>query len=75
VWFLVPSALIGGEALFDGVSIADRLVVVMVAYLREAGASGVRDGGRNIYASNEVVVGGVIWKAYRARGSRDCEGY
>jgi hypothetical protein len=50
----------------------------MVAYLREAGAAscgGVRDGGRNIYAGNEVVVGGLIWRAYMARGRRDCEGY
>jgi hypothetical protein len=67
----LPSALIGGEALFDGVSIA--AIVVVVAYLREAvdaSCGGVRDGGRNIYGSwNEMVVGGLSWTMalYRPR--------
>jgi hypothetical protein len=43
-------------------------VRVIVAYLREAVTAfcgGVRNGGRNIYESeNEVVVGGWTWKAY-----------
>ena len=76
MWFFVlalPSALIGGEALFDGVSIG--VVVVAVAYLREAAAAscgGVRDGLRNIYGSGyEVVVGGLNWKIlYRPRSER-----